>query len=779
MYILFFKNYFLNKTILIEFAKVSIYNMSSHRSTTSSSRTTSRKHSTTIKSTSTKKHSRNTIDEYTLDYVNEDHIEAFAKALAEDPEQDSTEHIAAVTDFMPIRQKIKKKKPKVPNGFDGISYHIVRFPLMLSIFIVIAFELLCYVLVRQIVNLWEYFIQWRGERYLLREKLRHSTTYKEWKEAAQQLDSYFHYDEWKYETPFGYYDFNLLQKVNKDLKKLRDSSSLSSNDSQSLLKSVLQNCVKNNFAGVENVRLYSQTYFGTKKIVENYIDEVTESLNYLRTSKSLPLEEKRKLFRNTQKNYGRTALCLSGGATFGFYHLGVVKALFEANLLPTVITGTSAGGLIAALVCVRTDDELVQVLKPELSQKLTACSESMDIWVKRWWTSGSRFDAVDWARKTSWITKGSLTFREAYERTGRILNISVIPYDPHSPPKVLNYITAPDCVIWSAVIASAAVPGILCPVVLMQKLKNGTIIPYNYGNKWKDGSLRTDIPTQSLHMHFNVKNTIVSQVNPHIHLFFYAPRGSVGRPVSHRLGRGWRGGFLLSGIEQYLKLDLSKWLKWIRDLELLPKVADQDWSSIWLQRFEGNITIWPKSKISDFFYILSDPDYERLDKMITTGQRVTWPKLHMISNRLKIERAIQKGKDHVRREERKKLRYQRNDDATNDVHIGHGRTMSSPSIVQSLNTTNNTSGGSGSDYFDQSSSGQEESDEMLINGEATDSDSSNGGNFSESSNSNNGSIDDDDDILNDLKYDMIASQSSSSSSEDDGIITPADGQDLI
>lgn len=54
---------------------------------------------------------------------------------------------------------------------------------------------------------------------------------------------------------------------------MRDSSSLSSNDSQSLLKSVLQNCVKNNFAGVENVRLYSQTYFGTKKIVENYIDE--------------------------------------------------------------------------------------------------------------------------------------------------------------------------------------------------------------------------------------------------------------------------------------------------------------------------------------------------------------------------------------------------------------------------------------------------------------------------------------------------------------------------
>jgi hypothetical protein len=312
----------------------------------------------------------------------------------------------------------------------------------------------------------------------------------------------------------------------------------------------------------------------------------------------------------------------------------------------------------------------------------------------------------------------------------------------------------------------------------MQKLKNGTIVPYNYGRKWKDGSLRTDIPIQSLHMHFNVKNTIVSQVNPHIHLFFYAPRGSVGRPVSHRYGRGWRGGFLLSSIEQYLKLDLSKWLKWIRDLELLPKVADQDWSTIWLQKFEGNITIWPKSRISDFFYILADPDYERLDRMITTGQRVTWPKLHMISNRLRIERAIQKGKDYVRREERRrKSRSQRNDNETNGGHMGHSRTMSSPSIVQSLVNINNTSGGSSSsDYYDHSSSGQE-SDEILLSNDsnniiATDSDSSSNGDLS---GSNTSSIDDD---INSLKYDMFTSQSSSSS-DDDGILTPDDGQYLI
>jgi predicted acylesterase/phospholipase RssA len=58
------------------------------------------------------------------------------------------------------------------------------------------------------------------------------------------------------------------------------------------------------------------------------------------------------------------------------------------------------------------------------------------------------------------------------------------------PTKLLNYMTAPDTVIWSALIASAAVPGILNPVVIMHKLKDGRVVPWNWGSKFKDGSLR-------------------------------------------------------------------------------------------------------------------------------------------------------------------------------------------------------------------------------------------------------------------------------------------------
>lgn len=187
---------------------------------------------------------------------------------------------------------------------------------------------------------------------------------------------------------------------------------------------------------------------------------MTKSISAFAQNSNVSLEERQLAFKLFSKNYGRTALCLSGGASFGYYHIGVVKALFDRRLIPSVITGTSAGGLIAALIGTRTDAELAQVLNPKLSKRITVCYESTWRWMLRYYRTGARFDSVDWFRKGSWFTRGPLTFLEAHERTGRVLNISVIPHDRHSPPKLLNYVTAPHCVITTAIIASAAVPGV-------------------------------------------------------------------------------------------------------------------------------------------------------------------------------------------------------------------------------------------------------------------------------------------------------------------------------
>ncbi|KAK7743746.1 hypothetical protein SLS62_010438 [Diatrype stigma] len=584
--------------------------------------------------------------------------------------------ITAQNDWAPVNQKISKHgrrrrrkrilagRRTVDETREGYLYGLLKWPFLFFVCTWIVGLGTAYILTRFYVFLYEHFIAWRGKREQLRRNMRATSSYRDWVKAAKELDQFLGNEQWKEENEFAYYDWKTVRRVWEQMREFRkaaeaydarnsaapgyknntDTKESDGKNAAENLKALIEACVKNNFVGVENPRLYSQTYYGTKNLVQNFVDEVEKGVRYLVHTEQLSVEEKRTLFKRLHANFGRSALCLSGGATLAYYHFGVIKALLEADLVPDIITGTSGGALIAALVATRTNDELKQLLIPALAHRIKPCSEPITTWFPRWWNTGARFDSLTWARQCSWWTRGSMTFREAYERTGRILNVSCVPADPHSPTILCNYLTSPDCVIWSAVIASAAVPGILNPVVLMMKNKDGSLSPYSFGHKWKDGSLRTDIPIKALNLHFNVNFTIVSQVNPHISLFFFSSRGTVGSPVTHRRGRGWRGGFLGSATEQYIKLDLTKWLKVLKHLELLPRPLGQDWSQLWLQQFGGTITIWPQGKPSDLLRILSDPDMARLARMIHEGQQSAFPKLKFVANRLRVERLIEQGR---------------------------------------------------------------------------------------------------------------------------------------
>lgn len=594
------------------------------------------------------------LPDYDREFIDPDDLRQFEKALNA-PEASP---LVAINDWRPINQRVRKsnkgrRKPRRSKDEtrEGVLYTLLKWPFLFIVFAWISVLSLLYVFTRVYIFLYEQWVTWRGKRERLRRNLFAKTNYSDWLKAAQALDAYLGNEKWKETDEYAYYDHLTINKVVAQLKKSRrdaESEIQSHADSSELpaieeLCVLLEACVKNNFSGVENPRLYSETYSGTKDLVQEYVDEVNACIRLVADSQRIKSEDKYQHFKHLDTNLGRTALCLSGGATFAYYHFGVVKALLDNGVLPEIITGTSGGALVAGLVTTRTDDELRQLLVPALAHRIRACHERFPTWFRRWWRTGARFDTADWARQCSWFCRGSTTFREAYERTGRVLNVSCVPSDPHSPTILANYLTSPDCVIWSAVLASAAVPGILNPVVLMTKKRDGTLAPYSFGHKWKDGSLRTDIPIKALNLHFNVNFTIVSQVNPHINLFFFSSRGSVGRPVTHRKGRGWRGGFLGSAIEQYIKLDLNKWLRVLRHLELLPRPMGQDWSEIWLQKFNGTVTIWPKSVPSDFYHILSDPDVERLARMLHLGKQSAFPKVQFIKNRLKIENEIVKG----------------------------------------------------------------------------------------------------------------------------------------
>lgn len=564
--------------------------------------------------------------------------------------------IAAVSDFAPVRERTTSRRGANSSAAgdtgrrEGLIYSILRWPLLLAIFVTIGLEFFAYVFTRQIVNVVEWLLAHRGKKGVLRRKLRNAKTFHEWRDTALELDDYMQHEQWKVEDASGLYDWILIKKVLHSLKTFREQ------DETQELMAVLDLCCRNNFAGTENFRLYSETYYGTKYLIETYLAEVELGLQYVSKTDAVPLEQKRAFFRGVAKNLGRSGLALSGGGAFGYYHVGLVRALLDANLLPKIVSGTSAGGLIAALTCTRTDQELSRLLVPELADRITACEEPLRIWAARAWKTGARFDPQAWAEKAAFFTRGSLTFKEAFELTGKVLNVSVIPSDKHSPTKLLNHLTAPRCVIWSALLASAAVPGLLPPVCLLQKTRKGEFVPWNWGHRFKDGSLRVDIPLQDLHSMFHVNYPIVSQVNPHVHLFFFAPKGMPGRPVAHRKGKGWRGGFILSASEHVLKLHLSLNFKIIRDLDLLPAILGTDWSGVFLQRFDGAVTIWPKTRFWDWVRILSDPDRSELARMMRVGQAATFPKLHMIENRIRIERAVEAGRKACRQAIRKQQR---------------------------------------------------------------------------------------------------------------------------
>lgn len=436
-----------------------------------------------------------TIPDFHVDFIKDGEIAAFAAAL-QAPESSK---ISSVSDWKPVNSQIRRqKRPQRSKDEtrEGFVYNLLKWPLFLLLLVWILSLALSYFILRMYVWGYERYFTWRGQRQKLRQALRSTTNFEDWKKAAKDLDAYLGKEQWKSSDGYAYYDHmtvtNVKQQLNLQRARAYEKEQNNEHDAREAveqLKVLVEASVKNNFFGLENAKLYSETYYGTKHLAQKFIDELCSSLTCVLRSPYLKPMEKYSFSQHLHTNYGRTALCLSGGASFAWYHFGVVKALLDTSLLPDIITGTSGGALVAALVATHSNGELTQILVPALAYHMKACGESFLVWGPRWWSTGARFSTLDWARHCSWFCRGSTTFREAYERTGRILNVACVPSDPHSPTILANYLTAPDCVIWSAVLASAAVPGILNPVVLMMKKRDGTLAPYSFSHKWKDGRL--------------------------------------------------------------------------------------------------------------------------------------------------------------------------------------------------------------------------------------------------------------------------------------------------
>ena len=124
----------------------------------------------------------------------------------------------------------------------------------------------------------------------------------------------------------------------------------------------------------------------------------------------------------------------------GFLHLGVVNVLLEQGLLPRVISGSSAGAMVAGVLACHTDEEMVAIRDPAMLRNGPA---RMLVSSGACWSAVAR---VSPGRSEQLIERlvPDMTFEEAYAKTGRQVSITIAPAEPHQRSRLLNAITSPN-----------------------------------------------------------------------------------------------------------------------------------------------------------------------------------------------------------------------------------------------------------------------------------------------------------------------------------------------
>ena len=490
-----------------------------------------------------------------------------------------------------------------------------------------------------------------------------ATTYQQWTDATQRLNS-IHNRYPKASPLLNPSSDSILLQTKSDLYRAllrkRNVPGLMFHLRKDLLRGHQENK-----AAKRVLNVYRETVVAALRAVAEYhhtTDATACSPSHHSSPHYVSIAERIAFFNETRHSFGRSALCLSGGATLGLYHIGVIKALYEAKLLPRVISGASAGSIMAAILGTRTDAELSQVFefaninarffsdapsrttKNNKNNKNTSATSKNTVWgvsldeyiamlppplpmllagLLRKQQKGYALDirTLETALRENC---GDITFQEAFDRTGRIVNIVVTPLKTGRIPMVLNYLTSPHVLLWSAALASCAVPGVFEPVELRGRSMDGEEIPYfPQGQRWSDGSVENDLPMQRLSELFNVNHFIVSQVNPHA-LFFAGT--SLG---SSRLAR----------IIQFLKLQVKAWIKNISMLSLqfgIPLLG-KGLLPLLTQKYEGDVTLVPRWGINDLFELFKDPDESRFNACKLEGERITWPKLEQLKQECQVE----------------------------------------------------------------------------------------------------------------------------------------------
>ncbi|ODQ68595.1 hypothetical protein NADFUDRAFT_31053 [Nadsonia fulvescens var. elongata DSM 6958] len=564
----------------------------------------------------------------------------------------------------------------------------------------------------------------------LKYKLAHANNYEEWEKYALKLDRLLANDIWRQRASSGDYDYRLISNRLNFLLEAKDHGDALT------ISNGLRSGLLRNLGSMANKRLYTRSYLGTKHLIEDYVSEVINCLKYLQqynvptsslknlsinlteTSSShmkmknyIATQQKfLNFFHDTRQSFGRTALVLQGGSIFGLCHLGVIKTLFFKGLLPRIFTCINKGAIIGSLICAFPDEDLIPLLD-HLSENVAGFSNRLSEKLgEESWNNNNSTNTPTISTILKYIieeknppevvafelyvksTLMDLTFEEAYNRSDRVLNIVVhseekafssssyslsssSPFSSSSSVLVLNYLTAPNTVIWSAIMASKSKSrGIK---ELQIKDADGNVTPYqiedeededelngddldNQGKKSSSDKYNTtsftstisndpSVPYTRITELFNVNHYIVSISRPYL-----APLLAID--TRHRGYHGWRATAV-----RLINLEFQHRLRQLDYFKLLPHTFKRFFlddnmpsgsSGFGSARgggdyLSGGTTLnneviivpeFPMGLVNDFKNVFREGDLkDKIDYWTLIGERSTWPMLSIIWARCAIE----------------------------------------------------------------------------------------------------------------------------------------------
>jgi predicted acylesterase/phospholipase RssA len=469
------------------------------------------------------------------------------------------------------------------------------------------------------------------------EAMHQAENYQAWAEAAQEYDRLSGNEEWKEDDASPHYDYKMIRLRYNELRTARERMDVDQ------LVFFLNEGLHGNLGGLANPALYEYCYFGTKNLITDYLEEVCTSLRWICDTEfpHFPFVRKLEFFERLSRSFGQSGLMLSGGAALGLFHLGVLKAMFDERLLPKVVSGSSAGSIMAAVLGTHSDQELLDIFHPEY------------LYVEAFRTVGWRGTlkgqgVLDPAQLEMALERNvkDMTFEEGFLHSGRQINITVSPADPHQESRLLNALTSPHVLIRKASLASCAIPYVYPPVMLWAKNIHGEKCPYIPTRQWVDGSIKNDLPAQRLARLYGVNHTIVSQTNPHVVPF-------LTRQYRHNTFANYLTDMMVFTVRH----NIAKSLEYLTGRIANQRIAllvDKAHSVV-NQKYIGDINIVAPLRPASAMKLIANATPDDLAAFIRSGQEHTWPKIEMIRNSTLISRIIEECKDVLQSEERREL----------------------------------------------------------------------------------------------------------------------------